>query len=95
MKNNQVKRVMASYLGENHDIEKKFLNGEIEIELIPQGTLVEKCRAGGAGIPAFCTRRGVGTLVEEMVYQSSLGNSAGRASSQKRRPAEISTESIT
>ena len=73
VKNNQVKRVMASYLGENHDIEKKFLNGEIEIELIPQGTLVEKCRAGGAGIPAFYTRTGVGTLVEEGGIPIKLG----------------------
>ena len=62
--NHQVKRITCSYLGENHDVEHKFLNGEIEIELVPQGTLIEKCRAGGAGIPAFYTRTGVDTMVE-------------------------------
>ena len=85
VKNNQVRRVIASYLGENHDIEHKFLNGEIEIELVPQGTLVEKCRAGGAGIPAFYTKTGVDTLVEEGGIPIKLGKFGWPTISSKKK----------
>src|SRR5438874_11658011 len=59
----QVKKVMASYVGENKEFERQVLSGELELELIPQGTLAERLRAGGAGIPGFYTRTGFGTLL--------------------------------
>lgn len=65
LKNRQVKKMMSSYVGENEVFEKQMLSGEIEVELIPQGTLAERIRAGGAGIPAFFTPTGVGTLVAQ------------------------------
>ncbi len=61
----QVKKMIASYVGENKEFERQFLSGELEVELTPQGTLAEKLRAGGAGIPAFYTATGVGTQVAE------------------------------
>lgn len=61
----QIKKMIASYVGENKEFERQFLSGELEVELTPQGTLAEKLRAGGAGIPAFFTKTGVGTKVAE------------------------------
>ena len=61
----QIKKMIASYVGENKEFERQFLAGELELEFTPQGTLAERLRAGGAGIPAFFTRTGVGTLVAE------------------------------
>ena len=61
----QVKKMISSYVGENKEFERQYLSGELELEFNPQGTLAERCRAGGAGIPAFYTRTGVGTLVAE------------------------------
>ena len=61
----QVRRVIASYVGENKLFAEQFLNGQLEVEFSPQGTLAERLRAGGAGIPAFYTKTGVGTLVAE------------------------------
>jgi 3-oxoacid CoA-transferase subunit A len=61
----QVKKMIASYVGENAEFERQLLSGELEVELTPQGTLAEKCRAGGAGIPAFFTATGYGTEVAE------------------------------
>ncbi len=61
----QVKKMIASYVGENKEFERQYLAGELELEFTPQGTLAEKLRAGGAGIPAFFTRTGVGTLVAD------------------------------
>ncbi|NMG75207.1 CoA transferase subunit A [Aromatoleum diolicum] len=61
----QIRKMVASYVGENAEFERQLLSGELEVELTPQGTLAEKLRAGGAGIPAFYTRTGVGTLVAE------------------------------
>ena len=61
----QIKKMIASYVGENKEFERQYLNGELEVELTPQGTLAEKLRAGGAGIPAFFTQTGVGTLIAE------------------------------
>jgi 3-oxoacid CoA-transferase subunit A len=61
----QVKKMIASYVGENKEFERQFLAGELELEFTPQGTLAEKLRAGGCGIPAFYTKTGVGTLIAE------------------------------
>jgi 3-oxoacid CoA-transferase subunit A len=61
----QVKKMISSYVGENKEFERQYLAGELELEFTPQGTLAEKLRAGGAGIPAFFTRTGVGTVVAE------------------------------
>jgi 3-oxoacid CoA-transferase subunit A len=63
--NNQIKKMIASYVGENKIFERQFLSGELEVEIVPQGTLAERIRAGGAGIPGFYTATGVGTLVAE------------------------------
>lgn len=61
----QIKKMISSYVGENKEFERQYLSGELEVELTPQGTLAEKLRSGGAGIPAFYTRTGVGTLIAE------------------------------
>ena len=61
----QIKKMIASYVGENKEFERQYLAGELELEFTPQGTLAEKMRAGGAGIPAFFTKTGVGTQVAE------------------------------
>jgi 3-oxoacid CoA-transferase subunit A len=63
LKTRQVKKMISSYVGENAEFERQLLSGELEVELIPQGTLAERVRAGGAGIPAFFTPAGVGTEV--------------------------------
>ena len=65
LKTRQVKKMISSYVGENAEFERQLLSGELEVELIPQGTLAERIRAGGAGIPAFFTPAGVGTEVAE------------------------------
>jgi 3-oxoacid CoA-transferase subunit A len=65
LKNKQIKKMVGSYVGENKEFERQVLSGEIEVELIPQGTLAERIRAGGAGIPAFYTPAGVGTPIAE------------------------------
>jgi 3-oxoacid CoA-transferase subunit A len=63
LKTKQIKKMISSYVGENAEFERQMLSGELEVELIPQGTLAERCRAGGAGIPAFYTPAGYGTEV--------------------------------
>ena len=65
LQNRQVKKMVSSYVGENAEFERQYLSGELEVELVPQGTLAERMRAGGAGIPAFYTPTGAGTLVAE------------------------------
>ena len=65
MQTKQIKKMISSYVGENKEFERQYLSGELEVELTPQGTLAEKLRSGGAGIPAFYTRTGVGTLIAE------------------------------
>lgn len=65
LKNKQIKKMVGSYVGENKEFERQVLSGEIEVDLIPQGTLAERIRAGGAGIPAFYTLAGVGTPIAE------------------------------
>src|SRR5271154_7348510 len=61
----QIKKMVSSYVGENETFEKQYLSGELELEFNPQGTLAERIRAGGAGIPGFYTKTGVGTLIAE------------------------------
>ncbi|WP_375404429.1 CoA transferase subunit A, partial [uncultured Sphingomonas sp.] len=65
LRTRQVAKMISSYVGENREFERQYLSGELEVEFCPQGTLAERCRAGGAGIPGFYTRTGVGTLVAE------------------------------
>ena len=65
LENRQIKKMIASYVGENKAFERQYLSGELEVELVPQGTLAERIRAGGAGIPAFYTPAGVGTPIAE------------------------------
>lgn len=65
LKNKQIKTMISSYVGENAEFERQMLSGELEVILTPQGTLAEKCRAGGAGIPAFYTPAGFGTEIAE------------------------------
>src|SRR5246127_472856 len=65
LRSRQVKKMISSYVGENKEFERQYLSGELEVEFCPQGTLAERCRAGGAGIPGFYTKTGVGTKVAE------------------------------
>ena len=65
LQNRQIRKMVSSYVGENKEFERQYLSGELEVELVPQGTLAERCRAGGAGIPAFYTPAGVGTPLAE------------------------------
>jgi 3-oxoacid CoA-transferase subunit A len=65
LRNKQIKKMISSYVGENKEFERQYLSGELEVELCPQGTLAERLRAGGAGIPAFYTPTGAGTAVSE------------------------------
>ena len=65
LRTRQISKMISSYIGGNREFERQYLSGELEVEFSPQGTLAERCRAGGAGIPGFYTRTGVGTLVAE------------------------------
>jgi 3-oxoacid CoA-transferase subunit A len=65
LRGRQIRKMMSSYVGENAEFERQFLSGELDVELVPQGTLAERMRAGGAGIPGFYTPAGVGTLVAQ------------------------------
>ena len=65
LRTRQVRKMISSYVGENKEFERQYLAGELEVEFCPQGTLAERCRAGGAGIPGFYTKTGVGTQVAE------------------------------
>jgi len=65
LRSRQVAKMISSYVGENKEFERQYLSGELELEFCPQGTLAERCRAGGAGIPGFYTKTGVGTVVAE------------------------------
>ncbi len=77
LKNRQIRKMVSSYVGENKEFERQYLSGELELELTPQGTLAERLRAGGAGIPAFYTPTGVGTVVSDggmpLVYDGKGG----------------------
>lgn len=65
LRSGQIRKMIASYVGENKEFERQYLAGELELEFNPHGTLAERCRAGGAGIPAFFTKTGVGTIVAD------------------------------
>jgi 3-oxoacid CoA-transferase subunit A len=65
LKNKQIKKMISSYVGENEEFERQMLSGELEVDLIPQGSLAERCRAAGAGIPAFFTPAGFGTEISK------------------------------
>ena len=65
LRTRQIRKMISSYVGENKEFERQYLAGELEVEFCPQGTLAERCRAGGAGIPGFYTKTGVGTQVAE------------------------------
>src|SRR6476469_8665055 len=65
LRTRQIRKMISSYVGENKEFERQYLSGELEVEFCPQGTLAERCRAGGAGIPGFYTKTGVGTQVAE------------------------------
>ena len=73
LQDRQIKKIVASYVGENAEFERQMMNGELEVELTPQGTLAEKMRAGGAGIPAFFTATGYGTPVAEGKEEREIG----------------------
>jgi len=74
LQNRQIRNMVASYVGENKEFERQYLAGELEVELVPQGTLAERIRAGGAGIPAFYTPAGVGTPIADGRETRSFGN---------------------
>jgi 3-oxoacid CoA-transferase subunit A len=65
LRTRQIRKMISSYVGENKEFERQYLAGELEVEFCPQGTLAERCRAGGAGIPGFYTKTGVGTIVAD------------------------------
>src|SRR5262245_3799376 len=74
LQTHQIKKMISTYVGENEIFEQQFLKGELEVELVPQGTFAERMRAGGAGIPAFFTPTGVGTLVEQGKEKRTFGD---------------------
>ena len=73
LRSRQIRKMVSSYIGGNREFERQFLAGELEVEFTPQGTLAERCRAGGAGIPAFYTRTGIGTAVAKDKEKRSFG----------------------
>lgn len=73
LKDRQIKRMVSSYVGENKDFEQQYLTGQLEVELVPQGTLAEKCRAGGAGIAGFYTPTGANTVIQDGGFPIKLG----------------------
>ncbi|MEP7222187.1 MAG: CoA transferase subunit A [Novosphingobium sp.] len=77
LRTRQVKKMIASYVGENKEFERQYLAGELEVEFCPQGTLAERMRAGGAGIPGFYTKTGVGTLIAEGKDVKNFANADG------------------
>jgi len=77
LRTRQVKKMIASYVGENKEFERQYLAGELEVEFCPQGTLAERMRAGGAGIPGFYTKTGVGTLVAEGKEAKEFADASG------------------
>lgn len=85
-----VKKIMASYVGDNDNFEWRFMNGDIEVEYVPQGSLAEKLRAGGAGIPAFFTQVGAGTPISEGNFQSKMSRDSEEVI-KKTLPKEVRT----
>ena len=98
LKDRRIRRMISSYVGENKEFERQFLSGELEVELIPQGTLAEKLRAGGAGIPAFFTATGVGTQVADggVPWRYAPGGSIAKSSpSKETREMDWHGETLT
>ena len=85
LRNKQIRKMLSSYVGENKEFERQYLSGELEVELCPQGTLAERLRAGGAGIPAFYTPTGAGTAVSEggLPLKYAADGSVAKASEKK------------
>jgi 3-oxoacid CoA-transferase subunit A len=85
LRNKQIKKMLSSYVGENKEFERQYLSGELEVELCPQGTLAERVRAGGAGIPAFFTATGAGTAVSDggLPLKYAADGSVAKASAKK------------
>ena len=87
LRNKQIVKMVASYVGENKEFERQYLAGELEVELCPQGTLAERVRAGGAGIPAFYTPTGAGTAISDgglpLRYESGTAGKVAKASEKK------------
>ena len=85
LRNKQIKKMLSSYVGENKEFERQYLSGELEVELCPQGTLAERLRAGGAGIPAFFTPTGAGTAVSDggLPLKYAADGSVAKASAKK------------
>jgi 3-oxoacid CoA-transferase subunit A len=85
LRNKQIRKMVSSYVGENKEFERQYLSGELEVELCPQGTLAERLRAGGAGIPAFYTPTGAGTAVSEggLPLEYASDGSVAKASEKK------------
>src|SRR4051812_866293 len=85
LRNKQIKKMLSSYVGENKEFERQYLSGELEVELCPQGTLAERVRAGGAGIPAFYTPTGAGTAVSDggLPLKYAADGSVAKASAKK------------
>jgi 3-oxoacid CoA-transferase subunit A len=79
LKERRIAKMTSSYVGENREFARQYLSGEVEVELVPQGTLAERLRAGGAGIPAFYTSAGVGTVVAEGGLVRRYGSDGGAA----------------
>ncbi|XP_017573597.1 succinyl-CoA:3-ketoacid coenzyme A transferase 1, mitochondrial-like [Pygocentrus nattereri] len=88
LKTKQIKRMISSYVGENMEFERQYLSGELEVELTPQGTLAERIRAGGAGIPAFFTPTGYGTLIQEGGSPIKYNKDGSVAISSKKRQVQ-------
>ena len=88
LRTRQVRKMISSYVGENKEFERQYLSGELEVEFSPQGTLAERMRAGGAGIPGFYTRTGVGTLVAEAKDTTALDGD--EYAPQRGTPADLS-----
>lgn len=95
LRNKQIVKMISSYVGENKEFERQYLSGELEVELVPQGTLAERIRAGGAGIPAFFTPTGAGTAVSDGGLPSSTTTPARSSSTARRKRPASSTARCT
>ena len=95
LRNKQIRKMVSSYVGENKEFERQYLSGELEVELCPQGTLAERLRAGGAGIPAFYTPTGAGTAVSDggLPLKYAADGSVAKASPNPPKPIYISIQS--
>jgi 3-oxoacid CoA-transferase subunit A len=91
----QIKKMISSYVGENKEFERQYLSGELELEFNPQGTLAERCRAGGAGIPGFYTKTGVGTIVADGTWPQPENSASPKSRRSSPSARSIPTTSIS